>query len=103
MRGVAAGVVLQLALGAPFLLAYPASYVSRAFEFTRVSEGHRGYLPGCHCSCLCCAHLLRPLPAPAKLALCMCLPPPEAQLLCLSLSQQVGFYLSLKVGQIEEG
>lgn len=28
--------VLQLALGAPFLLAYPASYIGRAFEFTRV-------------------------------------------------------------------
>ena len=39
MRGVAAGVVLQLTLGAPFLLAYPASYVGRAFELTRVGEG----------------------------------------------------------------
>ncbi|GAB4819571.1 hypothetical protein N2152v2_006617, partial [Parachlorella kessleri] len=36
LRGVAAGVVLQLTLGGPFLLAYPASYVGRAFEFTRV-------------------------------------------------------------------
>lgn len=35
-KGVVAGLVLQLALGAPFLLAYPSSYVSRAFEFSRV-------------------------------------------------------------------
>jgi hypothetical protein len=35
-RGVAAGVVLQLTLGAPFLLHYPQSYVVRAFDFSRV-------------------------------------------------------------------
>lgn len=35
--GVAGGVALQLALGYPFLAAYPVSYVTRAFEFSRVS------------------------------------------------------------------
>jgi alpha-1,3-mannosyltransferase len=35
-RAVGAGVALQLALGAPFLATHPASYLSRAFELTRV-------------------------------------------------------------------
>ena len=35
-RGVGAGVLLQLVLGAPFLLSHPTSYVTRAFEVTRV-------------------------------------------------------------------
>lgn len=34
--GTALGVALQVALGAPFLLAYPYSYLTRAFEFSRV-------------------------------------------------------------------
>ena len=36
--GAGLGVALQVALGAPFLLTYPTSYISRAFEFTRVSR-----------------------------------------------------------------
>jgi len=36
LQGVAAGVILQVILGAPFLLSYPYSYVSRAFEFSRI-------------------------------------------------------------------
>ena len=36
--GIAAGVALQAALGAPFLMAAPASYLSRAFELTRVFQ-----------------------------------------------------------------
>ncbi len=36
VRGVAAGVALQVALGAPFLLAHPLSYLERAFDFSRV-------------------------------------------------------------------
>eukprot|EP00891_Asterochloris_glomerata_P007425 jgi/Astpho2/7425/fgenesh1_pm.00114_%23_20_t len=35
-RGSVAGVLLQLVLGAPFLLSHPASYLSRAFELSRV-------------------------------------------------------------------
>ena len=35
-RGTVAGVLLQLVLGAPFLLSHPASYLSRAFELSRV-------------------------------------------------------------------
>lgn len=34
-RAVAAGVALQVGLAAPFLATYPASYVARAFEFSR--------------------------------------------------------------------
>ena len=34
-QGVAAGVMLQLALAAPFLAAAPGHYVSRAFELSR--------------------------------------------------------------------
>lgn len=33
--GVGAGVLLQLGLAAPFLMHAPASYLSRAFEFSR--------------------------------------------------------------------
>ena len=36
-KGVVGGVALQLVLGVPFLLAFPASYLGRAFEFSRVS------------------------------------------------------------------
>lgn len=36
LAGAALGVALQLALGAPFLAAYPHSYITRAFEFSRV-------------------------------------------------------------------
>ncbi|KAL4856028.1 Dol-P-Man:Man(5)GlcNAc(2)-PP-Dol alpha-1 [Chlorella vulgaris] len=36
LAGIALGVLLQLGLGAPFLLPHPRSYVSRAFEFSRV-------------------------------------------------------------------
>lgn len=36
MAGVVAGVLLQLVVAAPFLQAAPWSYVSRAFEFSRV-------------------------------------------------------------------
>lgn len=34
--GTFAGFGLQLALGAPFLLHHPVSYLERAFEFSRV-------------------------------------------------------------------
>ena len=36
VRGIAAGIVLQLCLGAPFLVTYPKAYVARAFELSRV-------------------------------------------------------------------
>ena len=36
MQGTAAGVLLQAVLGAPFLVAAPASYVRKAFELSRV-------------------------------------------------------------------
>jgi hypothetical protein len=36
LAGVAGGVALQAALGAPFLAAHPRSYLARAFEFSRV-------------------------------------------------------------------
>lgn len=36
VKGIVAGIVLQLLLGAPFILSYPMSYLQRAFEFTRV-------------------------------------------------------------------
>jgi len=36
LRGVLTGVVLQALLGSPFLVTYPLSYLSRAFEFSRV-------------------------------------------------------------------
>ena len=36
MRGITAGLILQGLLGLPFLTTYPKSYVSRAFEFSRV-------------------------------------------------------------------
>lgn len=36
MRGVTAGIILQGLLGLPFLTTYPTSYLSRAFEFSRV-------------------------------------------------------------------
>lgn len=39
--GTVLGVVLQVALGAPFLAAYPGSYLARAFELTRVRHGAR--------------------------------------------------------------
>ena len=35
-QGSAAGVALQLGLGAPFLLSHPGPYVSKAFELSRV-------------------------------------------------------------------
>ena len=36
MQGTAAGVLMQVVLGAPFLVAAPASYVRKAFELSRV-------------------------------------------------------------------
>ena len=46
--GTALGVALQAALGAPFLLAYPRSYLTRAFEFSRVGALLSPYLlPAC--------------------------------------------------------
>jgi len=36
VQGTAAGVLLQLVLGAPFLVAAPASYLRKAFEMSRV-------------------------------------------------------------------
>lgn len=36
VAGTALGVGLQAGLGAPFLAAYPRSYLARAFEFSRV-------------------------------------------------------------------
>ena len=36
VQGTAAGVLLQLVLGAPFLVAAPASYLRKAFELSRV-------------------------------------------------------------------
>lgn len=41
VTGTALGVALQVALAAPFLATYPASYLTRAFEFTRVRLGRR--------------------------------------------------------------
>ena len=35
LEGVGLGVLLQLALGAPFLLHKPAAYLSRSFELSR--------------------------------------------------------------------
>lgn len=36
LKGVAAAVCLQLVLGLPFLLQYPAEYVSKSFELSRI-------------------------------------------------------------------
>ena len=36
IKGTLAGVILQLVLGAPFLVSYPGSYLSKAFELSRV-------------------------------------------------------------------
>jgi hypothetical protein len=36
VQGTAAGVLLQAVLGAPFLVAAPASYLRKAFELSRV-------------------------------------------------------------------
>jgi alpha-1,3-mannosyltransferase len=41
VAGTALGVALQAALGAPFLWAYPHSYLTRAFEFSRVRSSCR--------------------------------------------------------------
>ena len=54
LAGTVLGVALQAALGAPFLRTYPQSYLSRAFEFSRVG-GTACALPGCPpCACLVC-------------------------------------------------
>ena len=49
LAGTALGVGLQAALGAPFLRTYPHSYLTRAFEFSRVGVDRlsSACLPGC--------------------------------------------------------
>jgi hypothetical protein len=50
IAGIALGVLLQLGLGAPFLLPHPRSYLSRAFEFSRVGgwlAAWQGRTSGC--------------------------------------------------------